>query len=302
VELFAYRLYAVAMEKWAVEQSDHYRQVEKAIEFLEQNFRRQPSLDEIAASVNLSKFHFQRLFKRWAGVTPSQFLRYLTVEYAKGRLRASQSLFDAAHESGLSGPSRLHDLFVSFEAMTPGEYKKHGKDLDIFYGFLPTPFGECLIATTERGICALRFIESQDHDIGTDELRQEWSLARFRKDEKKVQPIVHKLFSLDQAADLSECQLLLKGTNFQIQVWRALLTIPSGAMVTYQDVASSIAKPKAVRAVANAVARNPVSFIIPCHRVIRKTGKIHNYRWGSARKKAILGWEASRLEGRNPPA
>ena len=167
------------MDKWAIEQSDHYKQVESAIEYLERNFRRQPSLDEIAASVNLSKFHFQRLFKRWAGVTPSQFLGYLTLEYTKGRLRDSQSVFDSAEDAGLSSPSRLHDLFVSFEAMTPGAYKKLGKDLDIFFGFHPTPFGECLIAITERGICALRFPGEQDHEGGVTELQKEWPLASF---------------------------------------------------------------------------------------------------------------------------
>jgi AraC family transcriptional regulator, regulatory protein of adaptative response / methylated-DNA-[protein]-cysteine methyltransferase len=290
------------MDKWAIEQSDHYKQVESAIEFLERNFRRQPSLDEIAASVNLSKFHFQRLFKRWAGVTPSQFLGYLTIEYAKGRLRASQSVFNVSQDAGLSGSSRLHDLFVSFEAMTPGTYKQYGKDLDIFYAFLPTPFGECLLATTERGICALRFPGEQGQEGGVIELQKEWPLASFTEDQEKVWPIVRKLFSPNQVDDVRKFHLILRGTNFQIQVWQALLAIPPGVMVAYQDVASSMASPTAARAVAHAVARNPISFIIPCHRVIRKAGNIHKYRWGSARKKAMLGWEASQLEGEIPQA
>jgi len=290
------------MDKWAIEQSDHYKQVERAIGFLEQNFRRQPSLEDIAASVNLSKFHFQRLFKHWAGVTPSQFLRYLTLEYAKDRLRQSKSIFDVAQDAGLSSSSRLHDLFITFDAMRPGEYKQYGKNLDITYAFLPTPFGECLLATTERGICALRFPGSQDHEAGMAEFKKEWPLATFIEDRGKLWPIVQRLFTPFQADEVREFHLLLKGTNFQIQVWRALLAIPSGAMVTYQDVAASVSKPSAARAVANAIARNPISFIIPCHRVIRKAGKIHNYRWGSARKKAMLGWEASQLEGEIPQA
>lgn len=284
------------MDQWIVEQSAHYKQVERAIEFLERNFRRQPVLDEIAASVNLSKFHFQRLFKRWAGVTPTQFLRYLTVEYAKGRLRDSQSVFDAAEDAGLSSPSRLHDLFVSFEAMTPGEYKQLGRDLEIYYARHPTPFGDCLLATTERGICALQFPSFQGTEADILELKQEWPLAKFIEDRRKVWPIVQKLFSPFQVNEPRKFHLLLKGTNFQVQVWRALLAIPSGAMVTYQDVAAYLSKPSAVRAVGNAIARNPISFIIPCHRVIRKVGEIHKYRWGSTRKKAMLGWEAGRLE------
>jgi AraC family transcriptional regulator of adaptative response/methylated-DNA-[protein]-cysteine methyltransferase len=288
------------MDKWLVDQLDHYRQVESAIEFLERNFRRQPSLDEIAASVNLSKFHFQRLFKRWAGVTPNQFLHYLTVEYAKRRLRESQSIFDTSQDAGLSSPSRLHDLFVSFEAMTPGDYKRYGSDLDITYAYLPTPFGECLLATTQRGICALYFPTQSDFQASLAELKREWPLANFIQDPGKLSTTIQSIFSPSQADETGKLQLLLKGTNFQIQVWRALLAIPSGAMVTYQDVAAYVSKPSAARAVANAIARNPVSYIVPCHRVIRKVGIIHNYRWGSARKKALLGWEAGRLENPVP--
>jgi AraC family transcriptional regulator of adaptative response/methylated-DNA-[protein]-cysteine methyltransferase len=284
------------MNEWIVEQADHYKLVESAIEYLERNFRHQPSLDEIAASVNLSKFHFQRLFKRWAGVTPNQFLRYLTIEYAKGRLRQSQSVFDAARDAGLSSASRLHDLFVTFEAMTPGDYKQYGKDLDISYAYLPTPFGECLLATTERGICALQFPLHRDHVKSVLDLKREWPLAEFTEDRRRLTPVVQRIFAPLRVDDAREIHLLLKGTNFQIQVWRALLAIPTGAMVTYQDVAAYISNPSATRAVGNAVARNPISFIIPCHRVIRKVGEIHNYRWGAVRKKAMLGWEASRLE------
>jgi AraC family transcriptional regulator of adaptative response/methylated-DNA-[protein]-cysteine methyltransferase len=284
------------MNEWIVEQSDHYKIVENAIEYLERNFRRQPSLDEIAASVNLSKFHFQRLFKRWAGVTPNQFLRFLTLEYAKGRLRESHSVFDAAQDAGLSGASRLHDLFVTYEAMTPGAYKQLGKGLDISFAFLPTPFGECLLAATERGICALQFPTRDDHEASLEELKREWPQAEFVEDRHGLAPVAQRIFAPMQVDESRKLHLLLKGTNFQIHVWRALLAIPSGAMVTYQDVAVFISNPSATRAVGNAVAHNPISYIIPCHRVIRKVGEIHNYRWGAARKKAMLGWEASRLE------
>ncbi len=284
------------MNEWIVEQSDRYKIVENAIEYLERNFRRQPNLDEIAASVNLSKFHFQRLFKRWAGVTPNQFLRYLTVEYAKSRLRESQSVFDASQDAGLSSASRLHDLFVTFEAMTPGEYKQLGKGLDIRFAFLPTPFGECLLAATERGICALQFPTHQDHEANILELKREWPQAEFVEDRLGMAPVIQRIFAPLRVDEPRKLHLLLKGSNFQIHVWRALLAIPSGAIVTYQDVAAHISNPSAARAVGNAVAHNPISYIIPCHRVIRKVGEIHNYRWGAARKKAMLGWEASRLE------
>ena len=278
-----------------IEQSENYKTVERAIEFLERNFRRQPRLDEIATSVNLSKFHFQRLFKRWAGVTPSQFLHYLTIEYAKERLRQSRSVFATSLEAGLSGPSRLHDLFVTFEAMTPGEYKLQGKGLEIRYAFHPTPFGQCLIATTARGICALRFPSSRTETEEVADLKKEWPQAKFVESSKTILPLVEKLFSPFREGKEKEFHLLLRGTNFQVQVWQALLAIPPGAMVSYSDVAAHLSRPTAVRAVANAVARNPISYIVPCHRVISKVGKAHRYRWGTARKKAILGWEASRI-------
>ncbi len=279
-----------------MEQSDNYKRIEQAIDFLERNFRNQPSLDEIAASVHLSKYHFQRLFKRWAGVTPSQFLQYLTIEYAKERLSESRSIFDTTLDAGLSSPSRLHDLFVTFEAMTPGEYKKQGIGLEICYGFHPTPFGDCLLATTQRGICALRFIspESRDHTIA--QLKREWPGANFVELPTLTQPIVHRLFADVDTEETKGFHLVLKGTNFQVQVWQALLAVPSGAMVTYQDVAGCVSTPAAARAVANAIAKNPIGYIVPCHRVISKVGKAHRYRWGAARKKAILGWEAGRCQ------
>lgn len=277
-----------------LEQNQDYMRVEQAIHYLENNFQDQPSLDEIAASVHLSKYHFQRLFKRWAGVSPTQFLHYLTIEYAKERLRASCSVFDTSLDAGLSSPSRLHDLFVSFEAVTPGDYKKYGEDLELIYGLHPSPFGECLLAATARGICALRFVPLDGREEALTQLIREWPRAIFVEDQAKTQIIVEQVFTPVKTGEKRELHLLLKGTNFQIQVWRALLAIPPGAMVTYQDVAGYVSTPSAAQAVGNAIAHNPVGYLIPCHRVISKAGKVHHYRWGATRKKAILGWEAGR--------
>lgn len=270
-----------------------YRRIERAIRFLEENFQRQPSLDEIAESVHLSKYHFQRLFKRWAGVSPSQFMQYLTVNYAKAQLANASTVFDTALDAGLSGAGRLHDLFVSFEAMTPGEYKRQGAGLTIWYGIHPTPFGDCLVGLTERGICALRFVSDDAADAAIAELKEEWALAAFVQDDERTAVPLQKIFAV--TAPDEPFRLLLKGTNFQVQVWRALLNIPSGSVVSYADVAKQLGNPAATRAVASAIAKNPVGYLIPCHRVISKTGKMHQYRWGSARKKAIVGWEAAQI-------
>jgi AraC family transcriptional regulator of adaptative response/methylated-DNA-[protein]-cysteine methyltransferase len=278
------------------EQSEDYERIAQAIAYLESNFQEQPSLDEVAARVHLSKYHFQRLFKRWAGVTPAQFTHYLTLEYAKERLRASRSVYDTTLDAGLTSPSRLHDLFINFEAVTPGEYKFFGKDLEIFYGFHPTPFGECLLAATQRGICALRFVTHGGREEVISQLKREWTQAIFIEAPTRTQHIVEKVFATMQTDDKRDFHLVLKGTNFQIQVWRALLEIPSGAMVSYQDVAGVVSKPTAARAAANAIANNPIGYLIPCHRVISKVGTTHRYRWGATRKKAILGWEASRYQ------
>ena len=278
------------------EQSEDYERIAQAIAYLENHFQEQPSLDEAAASVHLSTYHFQRLFKRWAGVTPAQFTHYLTVEYAKEQLRASRSVFDTTLDAGLTSPGRLHDLFVNFEAVTPGEYKKYGKDLEIFYGFHPTPFGECLLAKTQRGICALRFVIPGGREDVISQLKREWPQAVFVETPAKTQSIVEKVFAPTQTDGRREFRLVIRGTNFQIQVWRALLDIPSGALVSYQDVAGVVSTPTAARAAANAIANNPIGYLIPCHRVISKVGTTHRYRWGATRKKAILGWEASRCQ------
>lgn len=289
------------MNDQLLQASQDYARVEEAIRYLEAHFREQPSLDDIAASVHLSKYHFQRLFKRWAGVSPTQFMHFLTVDYAKERLAASESVYDASLDAGLSSAGRLHDLFATFEAMTPGEYKRLGQGVTISYGLYDTPFGRCLLATTEKGICALRFVAAPDPEaqvglseqVALGELMAEWPQATFVEDELETGAVAEQIFSPNRETDRRPFHLLLKGTNFQVQVWQALLAIPPGDMVSYQDVAEHVGRPTATRAIAGAVAKNPVGYLIPCHRVINKSGRYHGYRWGSARKRAILGWEAS---------
>lgn len=278
------------------QQATDYARVEEAIRFLEGSFRQQPSLEEMAGSLHLSKYHFQRLFKRWAGISPSQFLQFLTVEYAKERLRDARSLLDVTLDAGLSSPGRLHDLFVTFEALTPGEYKQQGAGLEITYGFHDTPFGPCLLATTRRGICGLQFVPDGDHPAALLQLGERWPQAHLVAGSEQTEPLVQRIFAPAAGDPPRPFHLLLKGTNFQVNVWRALLTIPPGAMVSYQDVAGYLGRSDATRAVATAIARNPVAYLIPCHRVISKTGQMHLYQWGSARKKAILGWEASQSQ------
>jgi len=273
-----------------------YQRVEQAIRYLEANFQNQPGLEEIATSVHLSPYHFQRLFQRWAGISPSRFLQFLTLEYAKERLRASQSVLDAALDAGLSGPGRLHDLFVTFEALTPGEYKQQGSGLEIAYGFHDTPFGRCLLATTHRGICGVRFLEGGAEDSSLAQIGAEWPRARFVEDAGGTQALVERIFAPAQRGQERPFHLLLKGTNFQVSVWRALLAIPAGDVVSFEALSGSLGRPRSTRAVANAIARNPVAYLVPCHRVIRKAGETARYRWGAARKKAMLAWEAGRLE------
>lgn len=280
---------------------EDYRRIEQAIRFIEANFKAQPSLEEIARSAYLSKYHFDRLFKRWAGISPMQFLQFMTLQYSKQRLADSRSLFDTAFEAGLSGPSRLHDLFVTFDAMTPGEFKRQAAGVTISYGFSASPFGECLLAVTERGICHLAFVEEGKQSEALDALIQSWPGAVFDESPQLVRPLVKRIFKTDIADNSKPFTLHIKGTNFQINVWRALLSIPEGALISYSDIAAYLGHPTACRAVANAIALNPVAYLIPCHRVITQSGKVHNYRWGAVRKKAIIGWEAARtLQGREP--
>lgn len=275
------------------QQAADFQRIEKAIRFIEANYRRQPTLEQIASSVYLSKYHFERLFKRWAGISPIQFLQFLTLDYTKQRLLESKSILETALDAGLSGPSRLHDLFVAFEAMTPGDFKKQGAGLNISYAFCESPFGECLLATTRRGICYLGFVERGKRSDLRGQLIETWPDSKFIEDPTGAGSIVKDIFSIDRCKQPRPFNLLLKGTNFQINVWKALLNIPKGCLASYQDIALHIGHPRSYRAVANAVAINPIAYLIPCHRVIAKSAKIHHYRWGSARKKALLGWEAA---------
>jgi AraC family transcriptional regulator, regulatory protein of adaptative response / methylated-DNA-[protein]-cysteine methyltransferase len=277
------------------DESADYGRIEAAIHYLEENFQAQPALAEVAAHVGLSDYHFQRLFSRWAGTSPKRFLQFLTIQHAKTLLAESQSILDATYEAGLSSPSRLHDLFVTHEAITPGEYKQKGAGLTIQYGFHDSPFGECLIALTERGICGLHFVADGDREAALAEVQASWPQANFVADDDATRPFINPIFNLSEGEERPSFPLYLKGTNFQIQVWQALLKIPAGTAVSYGTVAQFIGSPKASRAVGSAVGSNPVGYLIPCHRVIQQAGNLGNYRWGSSRKKAILGWEAARF-------
>jgi len=270
--------------------STDYHRIAEAITFIQQNFRQQPSLDVVAQQVHLSPFHFQKMFIDWAGVSPKKFLQYLSIEHAKNMLREKQAtLFDAALETGLSGTGRLHDLFITIEGMTPAEFKNGGEALTINYSFSETPFGNVIIASTLRGVCYLAFYD--DGMIGFDLLRSVFPNAMFRQIADMHQANALTFFSRNME-DGDELRLHLKGTPFQLKVWEALLKIPMGALRTYSQIADSIERQRASRAVGSAVGDNPVAFIIPCHRVIRSSGDFGNYHWGAVRKSAIIGWEA----------
>jgi AraC family transcriptional regulator of adaptative response/methylated-DNA-[protein]-cysteine methyltransferase len=274
--------------------STDYQRIEHAINYLGESFRQQPDLRKIARRVHLSEYHFQRLFRRWAGISPKRFVQFLTIEHAKKLLDESTDLLRVTFDSGLSSPGRLHDLFVNTEAVTPGEFKQQGAGLKIAYGFHLTPFGECLLAITDRGICGLSFIPSVKRAQGLKQLQRKWARAEFVEDSSRTQPFIDRIFNSTKKKKAPPLNLFLQGTNFQIKVWEALLKIPSGYVLSYEELAAFLGKPGAARAVGNAIAQNPIGYVIPCHRVIRKIGNIGDYRWGSARKKAILAWEAAK--------
>jgi len=275
--------------------SADYDRIENAIKFLENNFSSQPSLKDIAAHIGISEYHFQRLFSRWVGISPKRFLQFLTKEYAKQLLENSVNLLDVTYEAGLTSPGRLHDLFVTCEAVTPGEFKTKGEGLTITYGFHASPFGECMLATTDRGICGFIFVKNGNRNDVFSELKYSWKNAALVEDPDASRSLVNQIFNRSFTNDSVPLHLILSGTNFQIKVWEALIKIPFGAVVSYEDVAVQIGLPKATRAVGTAVGKNPISFIIPCHRVIRKSAEFGYYGGGLARKKAILGWEAAHL-------
>jgi AraC family transcriptional regulator, regulatory protein of adaptative response / methylated-DNA-[protein]-cysteine methyltransferase len=273
--------------------SEDYERIAQAITFMRKNHLNQPDLATVAEYVHLSEYHFQRLFTRWAGISPKRFLQYLTIEYAKSRIAQTKSLLDLTSDVGLSSPGRLHDLFVNLEAMSPGEFKAGGAGLQIWYGIHDTTFGKSLIATTSRGICNLHFLDVMDEENAENILRQEWTKAEIMRDQQVTQEICDRIFYKSTSSNGKPLVLFIKGTNFQIQVWRGLLKIPFGSITTYQGLAKAIGRPNAARAVGNALGSNPISYLIPCHRVIRESGELGGYRWGINRKTTMLGWEAS---------
>jgi AraC family transcriptional regulator of adaptative response/methylated-DNA-[protein]-cysteine methyltransferase len=285
-----YNLRHQQMEVVMESTSQDYRLIEQAIRYIESHAAHQPELNEVAAAVGMSEFHFQRMFTRWAGISPKRFLQFLTKEHAKELLAESENLLDTTHQVGLSSLGRLHDLFVTTEAVTPGEYKSGGAGVTIRYGIHPTPFGKCLIGTTERGICHLGFVQASEGDA-VDNLVAGWKEAKMVEDVKSTAPLVAPIFDLKWRGN-EALRLHLRGTNFQIKVWEALLQIPQGTVTTYERVATRIGQPSALRAVGTAVGHNPIAVLIPCHRVLRKDGDFGNYRYGSARKKALLAYES----------
>ncbi len=272
---------------------ENFERIARAIGFITANFQKQPSLKEMAASVDLSEFHFHRMFTRWAGISPKKFMQFLTVQYAKKALRESKALLDVAYDSGLSSGSRLYDLFVTVEAMTPGEYKLCGRDITISYGFADSPFGECLVSSTARGVCGLSFVGEGGREFEVETMHEGWPESRFIRDEAGANKIAATIFGQAEGKPASQIQCLVKGSRFQIKVWEALIRIPYGMLATYQDIARGCGDPDAVRAAAGAIGANPIAYIIPCHRVILKSGGFSNYRWGASRKQAMIAWEAA---------
>ncbi len=269
----------------------NYSRIAEAIEYIQQNFTEQPTLEEIAEKIHLSPYHFQRLFTDWAGVSPKKFLQYISVQHAKQILNDSQStLFETAYKTGLSGTGRLHDLFVKIEGMTPGEFKNKGANLTINYSFTESLFGNILVASTHKGICYMGF--SDDAKLAFQELEKRFPNAAFQEQMDDIQQNALQIYTQDWSK-INTIKLHLKGTDFQLKVWEALLKIPAGNLSTYGNIAKTIQKPKAARAVGTAIGSNPIAFLIPCHRVIQSTGVFGGYMWGSTRKTAIIGWEAS---------
>ena len=259
-----------------------YERIERAIRFLDEHHTEQPSLDRVASAVGLSPSHFQRMFRRWAGVSPKRFLQYATAEHARTLLQQSRTVLDSAYDAGLSGPGRLHDLTIHVHAMTPGEVRRAGEGTTIRYGFHDTPLGECLIARTERGVCALGFGATLDDE------RARWPRATFERDDTATANVATRMF------EGGEIALDLHGTNFQIRVWEALIRIPAGNVVSYGELARRLDRPNAARAVGRAIGSNRIAVLIPCHRVLRETGAFGGYRWGLERKRALLAWESAR--------
>ncbi|HZJ36915.1 MAG TPA: methylated-DNA--[protein]-cysteine S-methyltransferase [Gillisia sp.] len=270
----------------------NYNRIAKALDYIRTNFKEQPNLDEVAEKVHLSPFHFHRLFSDWAGTSPKKFLQYTSIAHAKKMLAENHAtLFDTAHETGFSSTSRLHELFINFEGMTPAEYKNGGKNLTINYSFAETPFGNIIVASTSKGICHMAFDEDENQAL--EDLKSKFPNAIFHQKLNSIQQNALHIFQHDWSK-LPEIKLHLKGTDFQLKVWETLLKIPRGKLATYGNIAHQIDKPNASRAVGTAIGSNPVAFLIPCHRVIQASGEIGGYHWGTTRKTAIIGWENAR--------
>ena len=277
----------------STETNINYQRIEQAIKYLEDNFQRQPELDEVAEKVHLSPFHFQRIFTDWAGISPKRFLQFLTVDFLKSKLQESRNIVEAAECAGLSSQSRVYDLFTTLEAVTPQEYKLKGSGIQVEYGFHETPFGTCLLGITQRGICWLSFVKT-DSDLRTEleNMKEHWHNSVFHLNQELTSVFVQQIFS--ETPSGKKLHLLVKGTNFQVKVWEALLRLPMGSVPNYQGIAQQIQNPKAMQAVGSAVGSNHIAYLIPCHRVIRKDGVLGEYRWSASRKKSIIGWEMAK--------
>ena len=278
-----------------------YAHVRRAISFLGDNWKAQPSVNEIADHVGLSQSHLTHLFRRWAGLSPKAFLQALTIDHARALLRASASVLDASLEVGLSGPGRLHDLFVTHEAMSPGEYKARGEGLTLTYGWHASPFGEALMVASPRGLAGLGWVDEGDdgdHEsaraAALADMARRWPRARFERNDATTAPYASRIFDPACWRKGQPLRVVLIGSDFEVSVWGALLNVPLGAATTYSALAGRIGKPRAARAVGAAVGRNPISFVVPCHRVLGASGHLTGYHWGLTRKQAILGWEAGR--------
>jgi AraC family transcriptional regulator of adaptative response/methylated-DNA-[protein]-cysteine methyltransferase len=272
--------------------SGDYPAIRRAIEFIATRWRDQPSVEAVADHVGLSASHFQHLFKRWAGLTPKAFLQAITVERARELLRESSSVLDAAYDVGLSGPGRLHDLFVTHDAMTPGDYRRDG--LRLAYGFHPSPFGEAIVVAAPRGLAGLGFVDDGNRAAALADMQRRWPRAALAPDAEATAPLAARAFDPGQWRPETPLRVVMIGSDFEVRVWETLLGVPLGCATTYSDIARRIGKPKAARAVGAAVGRNPISFVVPCHRVLGRSGALTGYHWGLARKQAIIGWEAGR--------
>lgn len=275
-------------------QSNDYERIARAIAYLEDHAAEQPSLGAAARAAGLSEFHFQRLFRRWAGVSPKRFVQFVTAQRAKRRLQEGDTVLATAYDVGLSGPGRLHDLLVSTEAVTPGQVRAAGAGLEIRWGRHPTPFGDCLIAATPRGVCHLSFHERGETEPGLERLRRDWPAARLIRDQAGTARLAARVFRTGRERAGTPLALHMRGTNFQLKVWEALLRVPAAETTTYGTIAAAVGAPGAARAVGSAVGDNPIAFVIPCHRVLRGTGALGGYRWGVERKRAMLAWESAR--------